>query len=501
MRNINTISDSFPFCFKIPLLVGVTGHRDLRADELPVLEKSVKDILANLRSRFPSTPIVVLSPLAEGADQLVAKIALDFRLPLAVPLPMPANVYQADFQTSEQRQNFRDLLNHASGHQVLPFVTNVDIDQILQPGPERDLQYAQVGEWLAEKSNVLIAIWDGVDNEKIGGTGSVVKRRLCGAPPARASFYERPTGREVFHIMAGRTSTTAVANPGKITELRPSELQVSWTTLSDQIESCNRDYDQSKTYLSNHLEQSAEWLFPSASLPPETTNLGILRSQFAAMDVQANHKQLSTDRTWIGLYLLGWSAVMAIELYTGPWPYQTTVAIYFLLLTSAWCLFGFARRKLLQEKHLDYRAIAEALRVQFYWKYGGITRNVADEFLVSQQSVLAWIPSAVQSINVMADFAMKIVNPPSIDSAKKLRDMWIEDQRKYYKRAAQRDSLRARRRDLASRCLFAVGLALTAIQAFLDPNPVIMLLMAMAPVTAALLSSHAERLGDRKSVV
>src|SRR5689334_2600546 len=60
----------------LPLLIGVTGHRDLREEDLPILETRVGEILADLAARFPHTPVEVLSPLAEGADRLVARAAL-----------------------------------------------------------------------------------------------------------------------------------------------------------------------------------------------------------------------------------------------------------------------------------------------------------------------------------------------------------------------------------------------------------------------------------------
>ncbi|HEY1295491.1 MAG TPA: hypothetical protein VGJ60_20625, partial [Chloroflexota bacterium] len=61
----------------VPLLVGVTGHRDLRHADQRYLEGAVRAVLHDLRTRCPSTPLILLSPLAEGADRLVARVALD----------------------------------------------------------------------------------------------------------------------------------------------------------------------------------------------------------------------------------------------------------------------------------------------------------------------------------------------------------------------------------------------------------------------------------------
>ena len=71
------------------LVVGVTGHRSLRPSDLPILEQQVRDVLRNLQTRYPRLPLVVVSPLAAGSDQLVARIALEMRIRVIAPLPLP----------------------------------------------------------------------------------------------------------------------------------------------------------------------------------------------------------------------------------------------------------------------------------------------------------------------------------------------------------------------------------------------------------------------------
>src|SRR5271170_7773111 len=62
---------------RLPLVIGVTGHRDLRADARPAIAAQVREILLNFKTSYPSTPLVLISPLAEGADRLVADVALE----------------------------------------------------------------------------------------------------------------------------------------------------------------------------------------------------------------------------------------------------------------------------------------------------------------------------------------------------------------------------------------------------------------------------------------
>ena len=72
----------------LPLVVAVTGHRDLVASETEPLRQKVRKFFLELAERFPARRLRLLSPLAEGADQLVAEIAVDLDIELVVPLPM-----------------------------------------------------------------------------------------------------------------------------------------------------------------------------------------------------------------------------------------------------------------------------------------------------------------------------------------------------------------------------------------------------------------------------
>src|SRR5438552_6900008 len=119
-----------------PLVIGVTGHRDLRPEDVEPLEKKVKHIFTRLRGLFPYTPLLVLSPLAEGADRLVARVALqpDVGARLVAPLPMPKRLYEQDFETRESLEEFHQLLERADAWFELP-LADTEEASIRQQGP------------------------------------------------------------------------------------------------------------------------------------------------------------------------------------------------------------------------------------------------------------------------------------------------------------------------------------------------------------------------------
>jgi hypothetical protein len=81
----------------LPLVVGVTGHRDLRPEDVPTLEDTVRRAFERIRHDCPDMPIILLTSLAEGADRLVARVGLHAGVRLVPVMPMPELVYLEDF--------------------------------------------------------------------------------------------------------------------------------------------------------------------------------------------------------------------------------------------------------------------------------------------------------------------------------------------------------------------------------------------------------------------
>src|ERR1700740_77829 len=92
--------DKIPY--RLPLVIGATGHRDLRDEDIPALERAVAAAIKALKHDYlhddQETPLIVLSALAEGADRLIARVAMRLGAKLIAPLPMPPDEYRRDFE-------------------------------------------------------------------------------------------------------------------------------------------------------------------------------------------------------------------------------------------------------------------------------------------------------------------------------------------------------------------------------------------------------------------
>lgn len=165
-------------CPRMALRIGITGHRKLDVTEalrecvrdvLQMLQAATRQILTGWWAYYPEAPahFRAVSPLAEGADRLFAEEALSLGFELDCPLPFLQAEYEKDFPTPESVQSFRGLLSRANGR-----VLELD-------GPtrteERSAAYESAGRAVLDRSDVLVAIWDGEPAKGTGGTGSIIE--------------------------------------------------------------------------------------------------------------------------------------------------------------------------------------------------------------------------------------------------------------------------------------------------------------------------------------
>lgn len=145
--------------------VGVTGHRAFA--EVDAVAALVDDVLARLGEGGR-----VVTSLAEGADRLVARRAA--RRPgwaHEVILPLDPADYEADFADQASVGEFRDLLASAAEVHQVP------------PAPTREDAYLAAGRAVLDRSDALLAIWDGAGARGRGGTAEIVAEARARALP------------------------------------------------------------------------------------------------------------------------------------------------------------------------------------------------------------------------------------------------------------------------------------------------------------------------------
>ena len=190
----------------LPFVIALGGHRDLRAEDVPGLEARVTDILTGLASRYPNTPLLLLSSLAEGADRLGARVAFRLGIGVVAVLPLPREEYERDFTTAEARAELADLLGRTQDW------FSVDVP----PGSSRSYAYARAAAYIAQRSQLVLALWDGAPAEGEAGTASLVRFALEGVPEGYGepkSPLDAAERRPVAHVLTPRR---AHPRPGAI---------------------------------------------------------------------------------------------------------------------------------------------------------------------------------------------------------------------------------------------------------------------------------------------
>lgn len=135
--------------------VGITGHSNLTAESAPTVAEALGKVLADL-----GEPIVGVTCLSRGADQIFARVVLDTGGEVEVILP--AADYRDRKVKSENRGEFEDLLSRAIHVHVLPFETS------------NRAAYMAAGEAVLGGVDHVVAVWDGEPSDGHGGTGDVV---------------------------------------------------------------------------------------------------------------------------------------------------------------------------------------------------------------------------------------------------------------------------------------------------------------------------------------
>ncbi|MEL6198971.1 MAG: hypothetical protein AAFR09_02065 [Pseudomonadota bacterium] len=411
---------------RLPLLVAVTGHRDLVTEELPGIRAAVTRCLTELISRYPEREVVVMTALAAGADQLAADVAHQAGCRVIAVLPMDTQNYRRDFPTPDELAAFDSRLAAADGVIELPPASN---SEITIAGPARDAQYARLGVFLAAHCHVLIAMWDGKPPQQTGGTGHVVQFHHDDVMPGHTGtvFATRQMLIDdesdlVFHIACSRDRD----NGEPVQGLQP--LETSWftkdpvTPRSPVLPQQHLDIFAHSATFSRDVMRERDYIdrnaYPLAaadaleSLPAGAADIDYWHRAADALASLYQRKVIRTLRMTHALaFLMGACFILYADVQT-----ERLFMLGFLGLFGLAIVLGFAaRRGDWARKYLDYRALAEGLRVQFYWAVAGVrdendSRFTHDNFLRTQDPSLGWIRNVmrVAGLRVNARPAAKI---------------------------------------------------------------------------------------------
>lgn len=413
----------------LPLVVSVTGHVDVAPEDAATLTERARAFFTELRTAWPHTPIELLTPLAEGADRIAAHAALSLDIPITAVLPLEAGDYRTDFSGEASIREFDDLLARAARVIVLPRG-----DQALA----RPECYARAGAFGVRHAHVLLALWDGIETGKTGGTSEIVRFSRNGVPRhhARVARLLNPsdTG-AVYHIVTPRTSAPRppdaftgrwlAPHGGGEVEARALLAEIAGST--DEFNAHALQPGSAEAAGRSERDLTSGHVKAGSALAPLTRLYG-----FA--DALAIRFQASSRRAILALFILVWLSIVAFETFTDL---EISVAVipFVLLFGIAYAVYLWMKSRGIDARYLDYRSLAEALRVQFYWRAAGITDSVAAHYMRYRIRESEWIRKAL--------LALELRLPPQTDQSAVagVTADWVAAQNKFFVKNEHRDDL------------------------------------------------------------
>jgi hypothetical protein len=277
------------------LCVGVTGHRAdvLPKGSVPVLRERVRDVLTLIeragrdllekeRDCFGEQPpkLRFVSPVADGADQIAAEVALELGWELQAILPFERANYRASLANHGARARFDDLLERATCLLELP------------GDPAHSLEaYVMTGRATVAHSDVLIAIWDGLPPRGRGGTGEVVQLALTNGTAIIHVPLDPGGDTRILWSAFDPTVVTVADDPGVARALEPADVNALLTGLLMPPPD-----EEEQNFLKRFLRERLRRIRARIEYPLLLTAAGV--RPFRAHDLTTRHAEAQIRDEW-----------------------------------------------------------------------------------------------------------------------------------------------------------------------------------------------------------
>lgn len=464
-----------------PVFIGITGKRAFSDDPATAqaLETTVRERLAAVCDYFdellPATPKILLTGAAAGTDLIVAEAALGLRADgssgrvrpnwlVVAALPFEETLFKEDF-TPDQWERYKRVVEDRRTRVLvlpplrtelgLPSNTN-DLqrhpDASERAGDLRNRHYEQVGLWIADTANVLLAVMPASEAAaKIGGTARIVAVRRSTRPDPvaaeviaastvlvpRSELLRAPNG----YVWLIDPSGNPLCGVPPVTVLSPAPDLTPWQAVYESPAALQWErgagtaQDRNGNDQAGHLQEScrvpkiaSDFVRDSAALAPgaagQSTALQawpeagkrteILLGISASLSDAANKAAAAYRRTiyrLVGYFVL---AVLVIETFAKFSPENPYVlAGYLIALGLAVVSYLRAGSKDLQPTAEDRRAICEALRVQAAWWLAGLDDRVDFVHLKGVDQDLARVREAIGNVVAYALIACNWSKQPA----------------------------------------------------------------------------------------
>ena len=435
---------------KIPIVVGVTGHRNIVEADKPALKEQVivalKEIQVLCKSKVKGgedTPVVMLNAFAEGADILCAEAAFELGIDVYAVFPCEVETYRTSFENPEELVKFDEYCKKVKNSGDFIIAPNIEKNEDWMRQKENidesSYHYRQLGIYMAEHSHILIALWDGKEPKTKYGCGAVEVVKFA----LEHSFLDKD------HLFTPATlnQTAAIWIKARRKTQPPCEITKYWIyddfigradKLIKEEQKKDISYADGQVNETRHKVEKKRILNYVCEDTPPGFLIDIINNT-----VEYNDEEFEFADEGLSL----WQAVDELDDYRRNIRYhynkadsisynknQSKYTLFLMLLAVFASLVAFAfliyddaslhfmifpcaiflaviigltiygGRKGYHKNYIKYRAVAEALRIQFYMSMClgemPIISNVCELYSWTQKVDIGWIEKAIQALAV-----------------------------------------------------------------------------------------------------
>jgi hypothetical protein len=491
---MNTDSDNY----LIPIILGVLAEDGIDVND-QILEKLITPQLIKIKNTFPSSPFLVLTPMANEKERLMARLTvgrLEADIVAAVKDPHidDSNNAQPDIKTI-------NLINTAQKNE----------DQSMTPPI-----------FTASQSQILIALKSGAEKSD----PSEVERALELRNEGR--FHELYSGHDADISTLGATELGLLITinpatfdintrltPVQDTEQDAHEFHKVNTTFAEKLSFAFNTYikrvtgvfdkfytayieipdDEDKDRLARspfvEIAEKIDGYNKDISHYIESRGTGTARisrgyllsdevdnplisgdntieriiAPYSGADVLSQFYQKKTNTYINWIYILFFAAVLLYGIIDLNY---YLVLLYIALIPAIAFLVYRSKAEKIEDRFLDYRALAEGLRVMVFWNLAGINEKVSDNYLSKYAGLLSWISRAIKNVEVVGlANGGTCCEGDAVNKKERIQitnKLWIESQLEYYRR--KRNPLYMRSLDLGNLALVSFVLTLLFVLMF-----------------------------------
>jgi len=332
---------------------------------------------------------------------------------------------------------------------------------------------------VADSSLILLALWDG-EAGKTGGTADIVRHKITGDDDTVAESTFEYDG-TVFILPSERSKSSLQISKKTDSKISLSlNLVLKDTALREALEKIEEINKDSLSIIQSDFQKSQSYLFnkpeklniPQMSILSWYSILDLLSLQFRKRDILVT----------VWLFVLGLLLILTLEIYSNLWINKLVLGASMVILIAAILIYVYSRMTKNHKKYLYNRTLAEALRIQFYWNFAGLHKNVSDYILRIHRKEFTWVKHFLSAIYGIT-YDIKSITSETIND---LTDNWIRNQADFFEASIGRMAKRIAHYHRISNVAFVIAFALLVLIFFIgnfyEATNYLDLLLVIAPI-------------------